>query len=145
MHEQKHGEFGNWRRPKSQKMMIAELVKPFVWPKPPAEDARDAFDYSTWQKQKKAEDDQERLHTVRAAGEVLMPSQMPPGKDGKAIKAQQNKFLSGEETWAPGKVNSFLNSKLVPKEEGWSEVEENLPLDEPVEEASSSKGSETKQ
>ncbi|KAK3954613.1 hypothetical protein QBC32DRAFT_207388 [Pseudoneurospora amorphoporcata] len=144
MHEQRHGEFGNWRRPKSQKMMIAELAKPFVWPKPPAEEARDGFDYSTWKKQNKAQEDEKKYHAVRTQGEMTVPSQHEVSKDRKAIKAQQSRLLSGEETWAPGKVNSFLNSKIVPEEEGWSEVEENLPLDESAEE-SSSKGPESKQ
>ncbi|KAK3339306.1 hypothetical protein B0H65DRAFT_296386 [Neurospora tetraspora] len=148
MHEQRHGEVGNWRRPKSQKMMIAELAKPFVWPKPPAEDAREAFDYGTWKKQNTAQEEDRRFKGIRAQGEVVPPSQFEVTKDRKAIKARQSKFLSGEETWAPGKVNSFLNSKIAPEEEGWSEVEENLPLDESAEaaaEESSSKASETKQ
>lgn len=134
-HEQRHGDFGNWRRPKSQKMMIAELAKPFVWPKPPAEEAREGFDYETYKAQQRAQKDHDAVLEMRTAGGLPLPSQQRIRRDRQAIKERESKFLSGEETWASGKVNSFLNSHVVPEEEGWAEVEEDLSLDESAEAA----------
>lgn len=120
-------------------MMIAELVKPFVWPKPPAEEAREGFDYEMYKAQKRAQKAHDDMIITRSAGGLPLPSQERTQKDRQAIKERQSKFLSGEETWAPGKVNSFLNSHVVPEEEGWAEVEEDLSLDESKEAAEEKK------
>ncbi|KAK3400169.1 hypothetical protein B0T20DRAFT_408060 [Sordaria brevicollis] len=128
-HEKRHGDFGNWRRPKSQKMMIAELVKPFVWPKSLGEEAREGFDYKAFKAQEAARARHDHIMGLRSAGALPLPSQEPTQRDRQAIKKRQDKLLSGEETWTPGKVKSFLNSHVVPEEEGWAEVEEDVSLD----------------
>ncbi|KAH6856575.1 hypothetical protein B0I37DRAFT_367821 [Chaetomium sp. MPI-CAGE-AT-0009] len=46
----KYRTFGRTYIPRPTKMMIVELVKPFVWPKVPAESERDEFDYPTYKK-----------------------------------------------------------------------------------------------
>ena len=139
--QQMHGNYGKNYRPKSQKMMIAELAQPFVWPKPPAEDAREAFDYDMFKQQDKEQKKNSAWRALVSGGKLPMPSQAEVDKDRVALNEKKSKLVSGEEKWTHGTVNSFLNSTIVPEEEGWSEVEENISLKD----AEESDSSNTKQ
>ncbi|KAK3294805.1 uncharacterized protein B0H64DRAFT_401621 [Chaetomium fimeti] len=48
--KRKFAHHGRIYLPRPQKMMIVELLKPFVWPEPPAKSDLDAFDYATYKK-----------------------------------------------------------------------------------------------
>ncbi|KAL2023430.1 hypothetical protein VTK56DRAFT_2787 [Thermocarpiscus australiensis] len=111
----KDGHTGKWYRPRSQKMMIAELVKPFVWPEPPAEDQREAFDYDIF---KRMEKEREQNYRRRAHPEdIPLRTRTPEPMDREALRAEAKEFLEKGE-WTNGRTG----------EDKWTEVEKDLKV-----------------
>ncbi|KAL2258683.1 hypothetical protein VTK26DRAFT_7934 [Humicola hyalothermophila] len=112
---QKFGHTGKWYRPRAQKMMIAELVKPFVWPEPPAEEERDAFDHDMF---KKMEAEREK-HYKRQANPGTIPLRHPgsESRDRQVLREQAAEFLE-KGGWKNGQT----------PEETWKEVEKEIKV-----------------
>lgn len=106
---------GPWYRPRAKKMMIAELVKPFVWPDPiPKTDkAREEFDYAMWNKIEKHKEKQENMFP----GERPMWSRRPLVRERVVLKALAEEFLKSGE-WKGQEGNK------------WIEVEEDYDVTE---------------
>lgn len=94
---------GKWYRPKSVKMMIADLKQPFVWPEPP--ENKDAWDnklfLSVQESHKKAaEERQERQHgrpKIRTRGQAE-PSRAQLAKAAKLLAFGLRKWRPQAET-----------------------------------------------
>jgi large subunit ribosomal protein L23 len=106
---------GSWYRPRAQKMMIAELVKPFVWPEPPAETEREAFDYDMFKKLNKTR--QENMRMQMNPSDIPLRTKVPEPKERKLLKEQAEEFLKSGE-WKSGTAGSTK----------WTEVEEDVDV-----------------
>lgn len=111
----KYGHFGKWYRPRAQKMMIAELVKPFVWPDPPAKDQREAFDYAMYERMEK----ERKAHMKRQENPANIPlrPEVKQPLDRKMLKEQAEEFLKSGE-WTNGRTG----------DDTWTEVEKDLDV-----------------
>jgi large subunit ribosomal protein L23 len=104
----KGGFRGRWYRPRPQKMMIADLEKPFVWPEPPAEDARQDFDHDVWKRVEAEREDTIAAQDERAGGGLQLLSEIKEeSKERKDLRSMAEAYLSGKEMWSN-------NSKLDP-------------------------------
>lgn len=112
---QKFGHMGKWYRPRSQKMMIAELVKPFVWPEPPAEKDREAFDHAIFTKMNKERE--KHMKRQMDPSDIPLRTRMAEPKERTTLKEQAEEFLKSGE-WTNGKKEG----------EKWSEVEKELSI-----------------
>lgn len=111
---QKYGNTGKWYRPRSHKMMIAELVKPFVWPEVPAEEDRKDFDHETF---KKIEDYREReIQKQMKPENIPLRTQSKQPRSRKGLKEQAREFLESGE-WSSGQ-----------KGDRWTEVEKDVSI-----------------
>lgn len=104
---------GKWYRPKSQKMMIAELARPFVWPEAPE-------DLSPWDKL--MFDAVEAAHKKRteaqwasAKGRPLLRYQEETSQDRARLRTEAERLLAGRRKWKPGQP---LGASWVEVEEG---------------------------
>ncbi|KAI3397752.1 hypothetical protein diail_10405 [Diaporthe ilicicola] len=91
---------GKWYRPRSHKMMIAELARPFVWPEAPE-------DLSPWDKAmfdsieaayKKNTDSQH----ARVKGTPMLRDQMERSAERLQLRKRADNLLAGKGTWKPG-------------------------------------------
>ncbi|KAK4032445.1 hypothetical protein C8A01DRAFT_41102 [Parachaetomium inaequale] len=115
--KQKHGNAGRYYRPRSQKMMIAELVKPFVWPEPPAKKDREAFDYDMYEKLNK-----ERSKAIDAQVNTLKTPLRPVSpipKDRQQLKEEAAEVL---------KTGEWKNRKDANEDDNWTEVEKDIKV-----------------
>jgi large subunit ribosomal protein L23 len=112
---QKYGNFGKWYRPRSQKMMIAELVKPFVWPDPPAEEDREPFDHATFTKMETLREKQMKQQMDPA--NIPLRTQTKTPKDRAALKKEAEEFMKSGE-WSNGQ----------PGQGKWTEVEKEVDV-----------------
>jgi len=129
--QRKHGVHGKWYRPQSRKMMIAELVKPFVWPEVLPEAEREGFDYDIY---KSMEESREK-HIAASANPADIPllskTKMP--KDRRDLRQQAQDFLRGEVEWSNGReaqeaaMSRFLEAQDQAK---WKEVDEDEEIQE---------------
>ncbi|KAK3902117.1 hypothetical protein C8A05DRAFT_44384 [Staphylotrichum tortipilum] len=111
---QKFGNRGKWYRPRSKKMMIAELVKPFVWPEPPAEKDRDAFDHGIFKKMQDERDKQVQRQSKR--GQIPRRTWGSQPEDRLALKEQAAAFL---------KDGGWANGLKTEEDDGeWAEVDQ---------------------
>ncbi|KAK4103623.1 hypothetical protein N658DRAFT_494128 [Parathielavia hyrcaniae] len=111
----KYGNAGKWFRPRSQKMMIAELVKPFVWPDPPAEKDREDFDHPTFTKLEKLREQQ--MEQQMDPGNIRLRTQVKAPEDRKSLKKQAKEFMESGE-WSNGQIGDGK----------WTEVEKDAPV-----------------
>ncbi|KAK4150924.1 hypothetical protein C8A00DRAFT_36458 [Chaetomidium leptoderma] len=112
---QKHRHFGKSYRPRSQKMMIAELVKPFVWPTVPDEKDREAFDHEMFARLTAEREDQMDKQVDPSV--IPLRTQTPVTTARKDLKAQAAEFLKRGE-WTNGKA-----------EDGkWTEVDKDFDV-----------------
>ncbi|AEO66848.1 uncharacterized protein THITE_2115321 [Thermothielavioides terrestris NRRL 8126] len=112
---QKDGQRGKWYRPRSQKMMIAELVKPFVWPDPPAEDAREAFDHAMFKRLQKERDDQ--ISRSMNPSNIPLRTRGPETQERQTLREQAKEFLDRGE-WTNGRTG----------DDTWTEVEKDIKV-----------------
>lgn len=103
---------GKWYRPRSQKMMIAELARPFVWPEAPE-------DLSPWDKLmfdavEAAHKKRTEAQWTRAKGRPLLRYQEETGQDRARLRTEAERLLEGRRKWKPGQ----------PLGASWVEVEE---------------------
>lgn len=103
---------GKWYRPRSQKMMIAELTRPFVWPEAPE-------DLKPWDKlmfdaiesaHKKGTEEQ----WARAKGTPLLRDEQALGEERRKLREEAERLLAGKKAWKAGQ----------PLGASWVEVDE---------------------
>jgi len=114
---------GPWYRPRSQKMMIAELVKPFVWPEPPAKDAesRSDFDYEMYLRGEKERSKMIQRQKDQAKSVVRMRDQEAIPKDVRLLQEQAGELVNSRTGW--------VGKALLDEGEGkWVEVEEDMAV-----------------
>lgn len=103
---------GKWYRPRSQKMMIADLARPFVWPEAPEDLSpwdKLMFDAVEGEHQKSIE-----AQFARARGTPALRDQLEVGADRRMLRKEAAKLLAGKRAWKPGQ----------PLGPAWVEVEE---------------------
>ena len=111
----KFGHTGKWFRPRSQKMMIAELVKPFIWPEAPKEEEREKFDYGIF---KKMEAEREKHYKKQMdPAKIPLRHQLSEPSDRETLRAQATEFLE-KGGWKNGQT----------PDEQWKEVEEEVKV-----------------
>ncbi|KAK4227836.1 hypothetical protein QBC38DRAFT_443318 [Podospora fimiseda] len=123
--QQKYGTHGKWYRPQSKKMMIAELVKPFVWPEVLPESQREGYDYETF----KSIQDQRDKHIKRQMdpSDIPLRTMTAQSKDRKDLRQQAQDFLKRGVEWSNGReqqqeaINKFIAAQK--EAEKWKEVE----------------------
>jgi large subunit ribosomal protein L23 len=96
-------------------MMIAELVKPFVWPDPPVEEDRDQFDYDTFKKMEESREKQTKKQMEPANIPLRTRGSIPEHR--QALKKQAAEFMESGE-WSNGQ----------PGEGKWTEVEKEVDV-----------------
>ncbi|KAK0722249.1 hypothetical protein B0T26DRAFT_739532 [Lasiosphaeria miniovina] len=126
--DRRNGGDGRWYRPRSQKMMIAELVNPFVWPDPPAEGQREAFDFEIFSRIEKGRESDLSRRTIRAKGDIPLRELEPTSRDRKALRKQVREILAGGSGRDIGDDGSPSWTSNAEKGEKWVEVEENVKL-----------------
>ncbi|VBB83910.1 Putative mitochondrial LSU ribosomal protein L23 precursor [Podospora comata] len=83
---------GPWYRPRAQKMMIAELVKPFVWPEPVKdEEALKPWDHAMYQKLQKDRRAQEKKQ--KDPKKVPLRNKFAVPDDVKSVSQQARELL----------------------------------------------------
>ncbi len=113
---QKFGNTGRWYRPRSKKMMIAELVKPFVWPDPPAEKDREAFDHDVFKKMSDERD--KHIKQQKSRGVIPRRTWGSQPVDRVALKDQAAELL---------KDGGWTNGWKGEQDE-WTEVDEEVQI-----------------
>ncbi|KAK4165866.1 hypothetical protein QBC43DRAFT_314415 [Cladorrhinum sp. PSN259] len=129
--QRKHGMHGKWYRPQSKKMMIAELVKPFVWPEVLPETEREAFDHDVYTRMEKSRE----AHMKRSANPADIPlrTMTKQPKERKDLRQQAQDFLKNGVEWTNGRaqqeeaVTRFMEEREKDK---WKEVEEDEEITE---------------
>lgn len=103
---------GKWYRPRSQKMMIAELVRPFVWPEAPE-------DLSPWDKLMFDAVEGEHLKGIdrqyrSSKGTPLLRDEFEQSAERGRLRTAAQRLLDGRRKWKPGQ----------PLGASWVEVED---------------------
>ncbi|KAL2156942.1 hypothetical protein VTH06DRAFT_1870 [Thermothelomyces fergusii] len=101
---------GKWYRPRSKKMMIAELVKPFVWPDPPKHEDLKEFDIDVFKTLDEERDD----YMKKDPSQIPLRTKTPPSLDRLALRRDAAKILETGE-WSSGGL-----------EGKWTEVEKDV-------------------
>ncbi|KAH6635311.1 hypothetical protein B0J18DRAFT_360336 [Chaetomium sp. MPI-SDFR-AT-0129] len=90
---QKHGHTGRTFRPRSGKMMIAELVKPFVWPELPEE--KDLEDFDIGMHQRLSKNRKKSMDQQMNPGVIPLRTQTEIPADRRALRAEAEEILRG--------------------------------------------------
>lgn len=116
----KGGYFGRWYRPRSEKMMIAELVKPFVWPDAPAVEDREGFDHKVFEKMSKERESATKKQSNPA--DIPLRTQIAVPKERRELRRQAQELLDGKVAWSNGKevkeVARRMEVEVVQQERG---------------------------
>lgn len=94
---------GQWYRPRAQKLMMVDLVKPFTWPERPAEADMEAWDHKLF---KAVEAGHEEDVAVAEANSSWGPQPLRTDKkvprERRELRKLAISLLSGKQRWAPG-------------------------------------------
>ncbi|KAJ4421850.1 mitochondrial 54S ribosomal protein YmL41 [Gnomoniopsis sp. IMI 355080] len=94
---------GQWYRPQSSKLMIVDLVKPFVWPERPAEEDMTPWDHKLFVAVEKGHSkDVEQAEAMGSYGPRKMRTDQPPTRERKALRNMASQLLAGKQQWTPG-------------------------------------------
>lgn len=97
------GAGGQWYRPRSQKLMVVDLKKPFVWPERPAEEEMDEWDHKLFQAVEEGHNEDVRQATARAgSGRPKMRTQFQENEERARLREAAAALLSGKKKWVPG-------------------------------------------
>ncbi|KAK3390926.1 hypothetical protein B0H63DRAFT_126477 [Podospora didyma] len=113
---------GKWYRPRSMKMMIAELAQPFVWPDAPAVEDRTAFDYEIWNRMNSEREKSIAHQSAAQEGDIIMRSQQKLSGDRRQLQNEAKKLLKSAPRWTS-------ETSAATKGEAWTEVEEGVKLE----------------
>lgn len=112
---QKFGHVGRVYRPRSQKMMIAELLKPFVWPEKPGESELEAFDHKMFKRLSKERAAQ--VERQRNAMSIPLRAWAETPQDRVRLKEQAAEVAERGE-WKNGRNN----------DDEWTEVDTDVKV-----------------
>lgn len=87
----------SYYRPQSDKFMQVQLVKPFVFPDPPAD--LEPWNKKLWKAREDLKRDFYRPQEMRQKGKLQYPSKAPKSAERKALEEQAKALLSGEREW----------------------------------------------
>ncbi|ROW02336.1 hypothetical protein VSDG_02474 [Cytospora chrysosperma] len=107
---------GKWYRPRSQKMMVVDLVKPFVWPAEPED--KDAWDHKMFTSVEKTHKEQLDLDFERTRGTPPLRHELSQPDSRVLLKQQANELLNGTRKWRPGHLS----------DPAWAEVEADVAV-----------------
>lgn len=94
---------GPWYRPRSQKLMIVDLVKPFVWPERPAEKDMTAWDHQLFMTIEDGhEEELSRTSKYSSWGPQRLRMTLPTPRDKKEVRKDAVQYLTGKKKWVPG-------------------------------------------
>lgn len=127
---------GQWYRPRAQKLMIVDLVKPFQWPARPAAEDMTAWDHKLYAAvEENHAKDVEQAEARNSWGPQKMRTQQKLSDDLCELRKQAQALLAGKVKWTPA-----LQQLIKIKQE--DRVEEDEPNDVPV--SAAEKGAEEK-
>lgn len=88
-------------RPQAQKMMIAVLEKPFVWPeRVKGKDLPEEYDWQRWRDQEDYGEEQLSRNSIRAAHEIEMFTERSKEVGGRAkLREEARELLEGRKEW----------------------------------------------
>lgn len=112
--KQKFVGVGRMYRPRSQKMMIVELLKPFVWPARPDDSELDQFDYKMFQQLSKERSAQ--VEQQKNAMSIPLRSHAPAKEDRVRLRKQAADIVERGE-W-----------KNKNDDDGWTEVDADVKI-----------------
>jgi len=137
--ERRNNGTGAWYRPQSQKMMIVELVKPFVWPKALGEEDAETlekFDYDIHHKMQQAREKNIEWQQERQKGGI--PERNPWQMEHEEVKGlveQAKELVMGKVDWSDERnITSGRAAGLMARnasqelglEGNWTEVDKEL-------------------
>lgn len=98
------GKFGGqWYRPRAQKLMIVDLVKPFVWPERPSEEDMTPWDHKLFVAVEKGHSKEVAQAEAKTSwGPQKLRTDEPVTLDRKVLKKMAAQLLSGKQQWSPG-------------------------------------------
>jgi large subunit ribosomal protein L23 len=112
---QKFGNVGRVYRPRSQKMMIAELLKPFVWPEKPQDSELEDFDHKVYKRLAKEREAQIKQRTN--AMTIPLRARVETPEDRVMLKKQAAEIAERGE-WKNNKNN----------DDEWTEVDTDVKV-----------------
>ncbi|OIW32104.1 hypothetical protein CONLIGDRAFT_252432 [Coniochaeta ligniaria NRRL 30616] len=93
---------GSPYRPEAQKMMMAELEKPFFWPeRVKGKDLPEEYDWARWKEQENHQEAHMRASLVRGAGEIEMLTEKEKEVPGRErLREEARELLEGKKEWS---------------------------------------------
>jgi len=93
---------GRAYRPQAQKMMMAELEKPFVWPeRVKGEDLPEEYDWKRWKEQEDHSKAHERAQMARSSGDIPLLTERAAEVSGRErLRNEARELLEGKREWA---------------------------------------------
>lgn len=94
---------GQWYRPRAQKLMIVDLVKPFTWPERPREEDMGEWDHKLFVAVEKGHDEDVKKAVAKISwGPQRMRTDEKVPRDRRELHKLAVELLTGKKTWAPG-------------------------------------------
>lgn len=94
---------GQWYRPRAQKLMIVDLVKPFTWPERPAEKDMDPWDHKLFRSMEDGQKaDVDKAVAVGSWGPQKMRTDEAPSRERIELRKMAEELLAGKQQWTPG-------------------------------------------
>lgn len=89
-------------RPEAQKMMMAELERPFFWPeRVKGKDLPEEYDWARWKEQENHQEAHMRASLVRGAGEIEMLTEKEKEVPGRErLREEARELLEGKKEWS---------------------------------------------
>ncbi|KAL0944420.1 mitochondrial 54S ribosomal protein uL23m [Colletotrichum truncatum] len=100
---------GGYFRPQSQKFMMVEMTKPFVWPSPPED--LEPWNKKLWEAREQSSSKQYKADYQRQLGKLVYPSKEPADAARKKLRQEAKTLLSGSKKWTgPEQLDSKWDS-----------------------------------
>lgn len=94
---------GQWYRPRAQKLMIVDLVKPFTWPERPAESEMQPWDHKLFKSVEDAHKvDVAKAVAVNSWGPQKMRTDEEEPRERRELRKMAEDLLKGKRRWTPG-------------------------------------------
>lgn len=94
---------GQWYRPRSQKLMVVDLKKPFIWPERPSEEDMEPWDHKLFSAVEDGHAKDVKDATVKASsGRPKLRTQQELGPNRVMLRHAAEELLSGKKKWVPG-------------------------------------------
>lgn len=94
---------GQWYRPRAQKLMIVDLVKPFTWPERPEEKDMDPWDHKLFKSVEEGhKSDVDKAVAMGSWGPQKMRTDEKESHDRIELRKMAKELLAGKQRWAPG-------------------------------------------